>query len=1390
MTRSPAPAERPPRTSRCWTLRGAQGAVDVEVVGADDEPVVDVLPCLVDALGVPVTGLWAGDQPLDEQVALGAPELRHGAVLGVDGPARTPRRAASPLELRFLGGPDAGRVLPLDRGVHVVGRDRGCGVRVTDADVSRRHLEVRVGDGAVEVRDLGSTNGSVLDDEQLDDRFRRWPDGAGLRLGATTLAVSGAHDPPAALEPAGGGRTRVRPPLRLRALREDVEVALPRPPADPPRRRLAWAAVLLPAVGGVLLAGLLRTPTFLFFALLSPLAALGTWASDRWSGRRSGRRDAAAYQAQLAAAHDELADAVRADVGAAQREHPDPAAVVAAVARRTAAVWSRPAGDGEPLVVRVGSGPGPVRVSRIETDGRRQREVAERVPVVVDLPATGGLAVLGPRAQGLGVLRVVLAQLVALHPPDGLRLLLLTRPDRLADWRWTRWLPHLAAGAVRVAADPGAEPDVGEELRRQLTALVADRSPAAAVGRTVVVVDRQVDGRTAALLRAARGAGVVLVGTAERAEGPPVAVDATLTLSGETATSAVLAQDSSADRPVVVDRLADDLAEELSRGLADLVPVASGAALPAEVRLLELPGPALRLDGRDAVVGRWSEERGALRTVLGRSADGPVEVDLCRDGPHVLVAGTTGSGKSELLQSLVAGLALGHPPERCSFLLVDYKGGAAFAETARLPHTVGMLTDLDGSTTARALRSLTAELSRREALLAEHGVPDLAALPGGVELARLVIVVDEFATLVEELPAFVPGLVGIAQRGRSLGIHLVLATQRPGGVVSPEIRANCTLRICLRTTDESDSRDVVGTPAAAHLPVHAPGRALLRTGNGAPRLLQVARVATAPAGTDGGVVLGRWAWPHTASTQRPRPGRGPTDLERVVDALTREAEVRGIPAPHRPWQPPLPDRLSPDDLAGHRSAAPRDPAARPVPIGLVDHPGRQAREPLELDLAAGGGVLAVGGPRSGRSTFLRSVLRSATSLLGPAELHVHVIEAGGGGLCAEAAALPHTGTGTGAADVFRTVRLLDRLAREVEARRAAPPGSPAPLLLLLVDGVEQVSTVLDEADPGRGSDALLRVVREGAAVGVTCVLTADRALPGGRLGAAARLRLVLPLPDRADYTVAGVPPRAVPTHRPPGRALLGEDALECQLVLPGPPAAPSTAPPDPGAPVRIRVVDLPADPALPVEVGPAAGRRLVVGPGGDDGGLLDVDVDRSGGLLVVGPPGSGRTAALTSFARRLAASGAEVAWLVPPHGAPAPGSTRIDPADTGALDAWVGGLAGRRGVLVADDLGHPTGYGGLSALPPLGALTGLALLAAGAPGQLTSYYQGPVAALRRARTGLLLRPGPADAEVLGIRLPRLPLPARAGSGWLVTDGTARRVQVARAVPADAPVPPR
>jgi hypothetical protein len=287
---------------------------------------------------------------------------------------------------------------------------------------------------------------------------------------------------------------------------------------------------------------------------------------------------------------------------------------------------------------------------------------------------------------------------------------------------------------------------------------------------------------------------------------------------------------------VTMDGLAAELARELALGLAPVRDTSAvrGGGVPDRISLLTLLGMA-DVDA-DVVAQRWRARTELGPVPIGGAAQEPFRVDLRHDGPHALVAGTTGSGKSELLQTLIAALALAHPPERLSFLLVDYKGGAAFKECVGFPHTVGFVTDLDGHLAQRALVSLNAELRRREHLLRDSGTKDLLDMeqraPGRAP-ASLLIVIDEFATLAKEVPEFVDGVVDVAQRGRSLGVHLLLATQRPGGVVSENIRANTNLRIALRVNEAGESSDVIGAADAAHSPrsprtgvrAHGPRRA-------------------------------------------------------------------------------------------------------------------------------------------------------------------------------------------------------------------------------------------------------------------------------------------------------------------------------------------------------------------------------------------------------------------------------------------------------------------------------------------------------------------------------------------------------------------------------------
>jgi DNA translocase FtsK/SpoIIIE-like protein len=298
------------------------------------------------------------------------------------------------------------------------------------------------------------------------------------------------------------------------------------------------------------------------------------------------------------------------------------------------------------------------------------------------------------------------------------------------------------------------------------------------------------------------------------------------------------------------DQVSAGWAARLARGIAPIRDAGGeqeAAGVPESARLLDV----LRLEppAPGQIIARWQEGGPATVAVAGESADAPFRIDLRRDGPHGLVAGTAGSGKSELLQTIIASLAVANRPDAMTFVLIDYQGGSAFGDCVRLPHTVGMMTDLDAHLAERALTSLTAELTRREHLLAVAGATDiddyLAARILGVaaSLPRLVLVVDEFAALARDLPDFVTGLVSIAERGRSLGLHLILATQRPSVMVSADIRASTNLRIALRVTDPAESARVIDAPDAARISPHLPGRGYARVGAGPLVPFQVARVS-------------------------------------------------------------------------------------------------------------------------------------------------------------------------------------------------------------------------------------------------------------------------------------------------------------------------------------------------------------------------------------------------------------------------------------------------------------------------------------------------------------------------------------------------------------------
>ncbi|OJX97926.1 MAG: hypothetical protein BGO96_13545 [Micrococcales bacterium 73-15] len=646
--------------------------------------------------------------------------------------------------------------------------------------------------------------------------------------------------------------------------------------------------------------------------------------------------------------------------------------------------------------------------------------------------------------------------------------------------------------------------------------------------------------------------------------------------------------------------------------------------------------------GAAEIASAWARGRGDLAVPLGPGPD--CVLDLAVDGPHALVVGTTGSGKSELLQAWVLALATRHPPRDVAFLLIDYKGGATFAHAAHLPHCVGLLTDLDPAGSRRALSALRHELRRRERVLGEAGVRDREAFEAtGGTLGRLIVVVDELRALVEDDEDRLADLVAVATLGRSLGVHLVLATQRAGGVVSGQLRANLTLRVCLRVLEAGDALDVVGDPRPASFTT--PGEASV-----------------------GGREV-RLAW---------LPGRAAAELAAaVVEAGERARRRRrsDLLRTHRPWLPPLPEAPTTGSVDG---AVLLD---RPE---VPDHVSW--REP-------GGHVLVSGPPRSGRSTALRALAaqalrpgrtRGRTGLVcsEPSGSTARVIErrsvldapptgagtpVGGrtptdGAIPIHSAAddavtgchvLSREGWGVGVDGTVAGCDDPDVLARLLT--HVASGGDPA--ALVVVDDVEHVVAAVDQVlGPGSGIDlvtALLTIRRSGRVV-----------LAAGsphRWTASVAHHLALGVRDAGTAATLGIGRDLVEPRPLPGRGVLLTDGRQraAQVV----PAPPVDRPHPSGAtrPELLRLRPLPdlvtphdldrlvRDRSQPVHRwGSTASARLPPVPlGVGHAGLVEVEVPTRGALLVVGPTGSGRSTALARIADGLGATGVAVSRASP-----------------------------------------------------------------------------------------------------------------------------------------------
>ncbi|UXY27683.1 type VII secretion protein EccCa [Streptomyces sp. HUAS TT20] len=873
-------------------------------------------------------------------------------------------------------------------------------------------------------------------------------------------------------------------------------------PPNLPEGKLGNAATaLLPmagVMGSVIMMTVVRNSQFavlgavvLVFALLG---AVALFLSQRGKAQRTRRVQRERYLEYLEKLRDELGASEREQRLAARALNPPPESLYDIV-RDPARLWERRRQDADFLHPRLGTGEVPVQevaVGQSSMGGvltppdpfmlNEARALQIRFgtgsdfPLTVPLDRAGNVSLVGDREGVLCVARALLLQTAVTHAPDDVALGLAVPGDRLAEWEWAKWLPHVLDAqeydgpvaarriapslpqlAARIRHELGRRAAYAAEVRRGL----ADRDALRMAGRLLVVSDAY--GEPADELPRPDSAvgladmGVTVLHLLEQQVHEPDQVSVRITVDGDR----IVVDDLDGGTAVgTADPVTAAGAEGIARMLAPLrlsaesaaegMPVAGPVDFPG---LLGIDDPAnLDLDRMWAPHG----ERDFLRVPIGLTdRHEPVLLDLKESsqlgmGPHGLCVGATGSGKSELLRTLVLALTATHSPEDLALVLVDYKGGATFAPFGELPHVAGVITNLENQAglVERVHTSLAGEVKRRQQVLKDAGSvadighyaalratgrPDLAPLP------HLFVVIDEFGELITAKPDFIDLFLSIGRIGRSIGVHLLLSSQRIEGGKLKGLDTYLSYRLGLRTFSADESRTVLDTTDAFHLPP-LPGFGYLKVDTSTYERFKAGYVSGAHRGPalreehDGEPLALPYPAYNTpqeydeADAEEPvavKRETGPTVLSVMVGRLTTAA-----PPVRRIWLPPLPDTVTLDAAAGPVRVSERGlhlagaAGGMRVPLGVLDDPARQWQGGWLLDLTVAGGHAAViGGPQSGKTTLLRTLVLSLAVTHTPDDVAVYGLDLAGGGLSA-LAGLPHVGGIAGRADHERAARTV------------------------------------------------------------------------------------------------------------------------------------------------------------------------------------------------------------------------------------------------------------------------------------------------------------------------------------------------------------------------------
>jgi len=1006
------------------------------------------------------------------------------------------------------------------------------------------------------------------------------------------------------------------------------------PPQMQQKPDISWISVLLPPAAMIVVTMFLAVTQqqglfmlaslgMTVVALLNSLVSLSRQKKKYRDGKRQREAKYLKYIADIRA---EMSLQQNMQVAAMTEMNPDPSFCMARIRNDDSKLWERTPVHDDFLSVRVGIGSVPFAIDlkfqkerfNLEEDPLAcepekiglEYEKVDSVPVSINIFADEICGLVGDGARVADTLNTILLQIVANHGYDDVNIVLLLREENVPKLEWVRFLPHVwdADQKIRFMA-------CGAAMAHQILAVLYDairarelarkddgNSSSTALPHYVFVVDDPalLDQEQIAkyLYNPNKELGISSLFIAENKAHLPTNCKTVLSAYAKAHELCTKAGGAKIIfRPDATDAGKLDF---IGRKLAPLriKNAASNFELPKSFTLCQMY-KIKRVEEID-LQSRWAANRTymGMNVPIGARAAGELfwlDMHETGYGPHGLVAGTTGSGKSELLQTIIISLAMNYHPHDVVFVLIDYKGGGMADVFRGMPHLVGTITNLGGNQTARALVSIKSELQRRQRIFAGHDVNNIDKYQklyhsGGASMPvpHLIMIADEFAELKAEQPDFMKELVSTARVGRSLGVHLILATQKPGGIVDEQIWSNSKFKISLKVQDTNDSRDVIKREDAAY--IKEPGRAYIQVGND--EVFEMFQAAFAGADYDPmgekdksanrdqtvyRVALnGRCDKIYPMFEEKIAKTELPSQLKAMAEHVTRTAEGLSISALQGPWPPPLMDELYLDDLYVQgcgfdyeKGTWQNSPGGLTPPVGIFDNPREQVQGLLALDFISDGNLFIYGMPGSGKTVFLQTLCLSLAHHYSPREACIFVLDFGGGSF-RRMESLPHIGAVMTMEEEQKINQFMIFIFRLIEDRKkeflrakvdgfqqykekalragdcgpgTATAGSDMPGVFILLDNHTALAEMYDGI-----ADQMLALAREGQKYGIFIIATANQE-KAYRFSVNFKMAAAFEMTDKADYDMIVGRSQGLEPSRVTGRALLRhKPPLEFQVA--------------------------------------------------------------------------------------------------------------------------------------------------------------------------------------------------------------------------------------------------